>query len=87
MQRVTKVLTSIKHPIEFYITSSFISVKVIEITKAPVTDCVKYSQTFQDTVCDDKLNTEECMYDGGDCCLEEKTTSYCMNCSCIVSGI
>ncbi len=39
---------------------------------------------LRDSVCDEATNTEECRYDGGDCCLEIKDTSMCRNCSCIL---
>ena len=33
--------------------------------------------------CDDTVNTFACNYDNGDCCLPNKTTHYCTNCSCL----
>ncbi len=39
-----------------------------------------------DGVCDEDLNNELCSYDGGDCCLEFKSTLTCTNdCSCKMS--
>ncbi len=39
-----------------------------------------------DLVCDDMTNTEECEYDGGDCCLPHKSTPLCIdNCDCILT--
>ena len=38
-----------------------------------------------DGVCDDKTNTEECDYDGGDCCGYNVNTNFCSDCRCYVS--
>ncbi len=36
-----------------------------------------------DGVCDERLNNEPCLFDGGDCCLEFKSTPLCIeDCSC-----
>ncbi len=40
---------------------------------------------LRDSVCDEATNTEECLFDGGDCCLEFKDRTLCQNCSCILS--
>ncbi len=37
--------------------------------------------------CDGYLNTYECSYDGGDCCLEEPNCDYCGNCICHATGL
>ena len=37
---------------------------------------------LRDSVCDEATNTEICLFDGGDCCLELKDTTLCNNCSC-----
>ncbi len=37
---------------------------------------------FLFSVCDELTNTEQCLYDGGDCCLEVKQTSLCRFCTC-----
>lgn len=34
-----------------------------------------------DQICDDSLNTPECLYDMGDCCGGD--TSFCSNCTCL----
>ncbi len=46
--------------------------------------CSAMSFLIKDGVCDEITNTPPCLYDGGDCCLEEKKTKLCQNCSCIV---
>ncbi len=40
---------------------------------------------LRDSVCDEVTNTERCLFDGGDCCLEHKDKSICQNCSCILA--
>ena len=32
--------------------------------------------------CDDETNNEGCDFDGGDCCLDEIYTDYCLECLC-----
>ncbi len=32
--------------------------------------------------CDDDLNLEDCLFDGGDCCLDEVKTEHCELCEC-----
>ncbi len=36
-----------------------------------------------DGYCDDELNNSDCGYDGGDCCLVEINTDYCLVCECL----
>ena len=33
-------------------------------------------------MCDDAANIEECLFDGGDCCLETKNRHLCQDCHC-----
>ncbi len=37
---------------------------------------------LRDGVCDEITNTKRCLFDGGDCCLADKVTSFCKNCLC-----
>ncbi len=39
---------------------------------------------IRDGVCDELTNTEMCLYDGGDCCLDvdKKDTTLCLSCIC-----
>ena len=37
---------------------------------------------LRDGVCDEATNTAICVYDGGDCCRQDKDTSMCKNCTC-----
>ena len=39
---------------------------------------------LRDGVCDDPTNTLSCLYDGGDCCLPNKATHLCRDCTCIL---
>ena len=41
---------------------------------------------INDGYCDDVTNTEECLYDGGDCCLEEISNQFCTTCFCHQDG-
>ncbi len=34
-------------------------------------------------ICNEELNTEECEYDGGDCCLEEANCDNCKGAGCL----
>ena len=52
------------------------------------TECAFFDKQptwYQDTFCDDELNTPECNYDGGDCCVQrnEDWHKYCTACDCI----
>ena len=35
-----------------------------------------------DSFCDDKANTPECNFDGGDCCGVRKSYQFCTDCTC-----
>ncbi len=37
---------------------------------------------INDGVCDELTNVERCLFDGGDCCLVNKTKSMCSVCTC-----
>ncbi len=47
-----------------------------------LTGCGVDTVMLRDRVCDDESNTERCVFDGGDCCLENKDTSMCTSCKC-----
>jgi len=40
-------------------------------------------QWFDDDICDDENNNEECGWDGGDCCGDNVNTQYCSACECL----
>ena len=40
------------------------------------------SYVFKDGICDDWANTEECFFDGGDCCLTKINSIRCTECVC-----
>lgn len=49
----------------------------------PSDPCIlKHSGAFQDGFCHDELNTAECQFDGGDCCLDTVYTDVCQECQC-----
>ena len=60
-------------------------------------NCTCYSQetcaagilppSVGDGYCTDVTNIQQCNFDGGDCCLLEVNTDYCLNCSCSDSGV
>ena len=39
-----------------------------------------------DGQCDDESNKVDCLYDGGDCCLQNATLTFCIKCVCHLSG-
>ena len=46
-----------------------------------------YHPLIGDGYCHDQLNYSELNYDGGDCCLSNKNTTFCYNCSCLANWI
>ena len=44
------------------------------------------SQWVGDGYCDGYVNSHECHYDGGDCCVNVNTDS-CSDCNCLASGV
>merc|ERR1712029_463652 len=42
-------------------------------------------EKYQDRICDDELNTPECNYDGGDCCVHkvDNWNERCTACECL----
>ena len=46
-----------------------------------------YHPLIGDGYCHDQLNYSELNYDGGDCCLSNKNTEFCYNCSCLANWI
>ena len=45
----------------------------------------KIKLCIEDGFCDDIANTLACDYDGGDCCVEDPNTDYCVICDCIIN--
>ena len=41
------------------------------------------SQYVANGICNDETNTEDCAWDGGDCCLREITKKHCEACECL----
>ena len=57
--------------------------------KPEVNNCPWYTNIyniplFADRICNDETNTEECKWDGGDCCGESDMTK-CSDCECLES--
>ena len=44
--------------------------------------CTANAAYVGDGICDENLNTQNCSYDFGDCCLPDKDTRFCSNCQC-----
>ncbi len=61
-----------KHPFENKGTSA----------TAQGTGCSANSFLIQDGVCDEITNIQRCLYDGGDCCKEDKKSHICRKCTC-----
>ncbi len=55
-------------------------------TVSGLATCGANSFMLRDSVCDEIANTELCLFDGGDCCLEAKVRKHCKNCSCILTA-
>ena len=36
-----------------------------------------------DGMCNDFMNTEDCSWDGGDCCGDHVSTMFCNDCQCL----
>ncbi len=47
-----------------------------------VKGCGQNSFMIKDGVCDEITNIKRCLYDGGDCCLEDKAIHLCKVCTC-----
>ena len=45
-------------------------------------ECPSYSSWVGDGTCDDITNIIECDYDGGDCCMSDIETQFCIECFC-----
>ncbi len=62
---------------------SYTEVRKVEIvvTEAPRDICPN-RQSILDGICDESVNSEECEFDGGDCCRQEKSTPSCSDCTC-----
>ena len=45
-------------------------------------DALTWMSKYQNGICDDKLNTPQCNFDGGDCCSGDTTTENCKTCLC-----
>ncbi len=48
----------------------------------PNSGCSADSFMIDDGVCDELTNVERCLFDGGDCCRQNKTSTLCKVCTC-----
>ncbi len=48
--------------------------------------CGSDSFVIQDGVCDEASNIDQCFFDGGDCCKENKDKMLCVECACILDS-
>ncbi len=48
----------------------------------PPSGCSSNSFMINDGVCDELTNNQRCLFDGGDCCRQEKSTELCSVCTC-----
>ena len=46
-------------------------------------ECVNFGDFWGDSICDDVLNNDLCKWDGGDCCLDDINSNYCLACECL----
>ena len=53
-----------------------------EMPRSPFVLCPYYYK-IGDGICQDENNVDLCLYDGGDCCLVEVTTTQCTECKCV----
>lgn len=49
--------------------------------------CYENMAWWGDGNCDDRLNTANCQFDGGDCCLPEINNKFCLSCTCKFDGL
>jgi hypothetical protein len=82
--RFPGIYTNVYHFIDF-INSVINTDATPAPTPAPApTNCCPCSQWIGDGYCDDCANTEECDYDGGDCCFEPLVKGSCTQCECLL---
>ncbi len=72
-----------------YVVESWNESDVRVVTSKPTftpddTTCGADSFMLRDSVCDEASNIEKCLYDGGDCCLENKDRTLCRKCICFM---
>ena len=56
-------------------------------TSDPYPNCEFHFESWiGDGICDDGTNSEDCNYDGGDCCLDFVVIDHCLDCCCHENG-
>ena len=63
-------------------SSKWLQVKNGLENKSSSSQCGSESFMLRDGVCDEATNIEECLFDGGDCCLAKRNEELCRNCTC-----
>ncbi len=57
-------------------------------TPVSVGDCLPtILASIGDFICDDEANVNDCGYDGGDCCMQNVNTAFCVECKCRIAGM
>ena len=56
------------------------------ITSTPETSFCGDLGWIADGQCDDESNKVNCLYDGGDCCLQNANLTFCIKCVCHITG-
>ncbi len=78
--------TSQSHQVDHVITlqcETFVKIHASVQNLYLFSDFYCWTDWIGDSFCDDETNTEECDFDGGDCCLDEVDTDYCTICECL----
>ena len=52
----------------------------------PLANCTVNTQWISDGFCDDGSNIAECLFDGGDCCMDYIDAQFCEICVCYETG-
>ncbi len=72
----------IRTKLTFQLTTTTEQVVVRKEPATPPSGCSANSFMINDGVCDELTNNQRCLFDGGDCCRQEKSTELCSVCTC-----
>lgn len=73
---------SVSWPADTSSTTSWTTATTLYVDTCPFS-----SAWINDGYCDDQTNIADCLYDGGDCCLERITDRFCDVCICHETGV